>query len=107
MPEAFAERPWTHLSFVNDLTNCPKCVTETVPLILQAIGSIAFVLSGTKDLPEARVILERFFRETSNRISYENTLLLQEPGTTDPPARKKLGVASDTMATRPGNSTNP
>jgi len=51
---------------------------EAVPLILEAIGSIAYVLTGTKILAEAMAILESFFQQEGNRISYENTLILEE-----------------------------
>jgi ribosomal protein S18 acetylase RimI-like enzyme len=51
-----------------------------VPLILQAIGHIAFVLSGTTDGQETASILNDFFRQEDNRISYQNTLVLEEDG---------------------------
>lgn len=51
---------------------------EAVPLILEAIGSIAFVLAGTKVLAEAMSILENFFEQEDNRVSYKNTLVIEE-----------------------------
>ena len=64
---------------------------EAVPLILEAIGSIAFVLTGTKVLAEAMSILENFFQQEGNRISYENTLVLEEHESVGD--RRILGVA--------------
>ena len=51
---------------------------QALPLILEAIGSIAYVLTGTEILADAMAILERFFQEKDNRVSYENTLVLEE-----------------------------
>jgi ribosomal protein S18 acetylase RimI-like enzyme len=64
---------------------------EAVPLILEAIGSIAYVLAGTKVLAEAMAILENFFQQEGNRISYENTLVLEEDASVRD--RRVLGVA--------------
>jgi ribosomal protein S18 acetylase RimI-like enzyme len=65
---------------------------EAVPLILEAIGSIAFVLAGTKVLAEAMSILENFFEQEDNRVSYKNTLVIEksESGRGD---RTIVGVA--------------
>jgi ribosomal protein S18 acetylase RimI-like enzyme len=54
---------------------------QAVPLIFEAIGSIAFVLTGTKVLAEAMSILENFFEQEGNRVSHENTLVIEEPET--------------------------
>jgi ribosomal protein S18 acetylase RimI-like enzyme len=51
-----------------------------VPLILQAIGHIAFVLSGTAEAQETESILKDFFRQEGNRMSYQNTLVMEEDG---------------------------
>jgi ribosomal protein S18 acetylase RimI-like enzyme len=51
---------------------------QAVPLILQAIGSIAFVLTGTTDTEGASCILYDFFGQEQNRVSYENVLVLEE-----------------------------
>jgi ribosomal protein S18 acetylase RimI-like enzyme len=53
---------------------------NAVPLILQAIGSIAFVLTGTTDTEKAAAILTNFFRQEQNRVSYQNALVLEEDG---------------------------
>src|SRR4029077_10856476 len=53
---------------------------KAVPLILQAIGHIAFVLTGTADSQEAAFILSDFFGQEDNRISYQNALVMEEEG---------------------------
>ncbi|MEA3205531.1 MAG: hypothetical protein QOG92_1196 [Verrucomicrobiota bacterium] len=58
----------------------PDDAVTAVPLILEAIGHIAFVLSGTSDGPETTSILTDFFRQEDNRLSYQNTLVLEEDG---------------------------
>src|ERR1700691_2318236 len=52
---------------------------EAVPLIFEAIGSIAFVLTGTQVLAEAMSILEQFFQQEGNRVSHQNTLVIEAP----------------------------
>jgi len=49
---------------------------QAVPLIFEAIGSIAFVLTGTEVLAEAMSILENFFEQEGNRLSYKTTLVI-------------------------------
>ncbi len=56
----------------------PSDASVAVPLILNAIGSIAFVLTGTTDRKEAGFILDQFFRQKANRVSYENALVLED-----------------------------
>jgi hypothetical protein len=41
----------------------PGDAPKAVPLILEAIGSIAFILTGTTEPKEAISILEGFFRK--------------------------------------------
>ncbi len=53
---------------------------NAVPLILQAIGHIAFVLTGTTNRQEAASILNHFFVQEETRISYQNTLVIEEEG---------------------------
>jgi ribosomal protein S18 acetylase RimI-like enzyme len=65
---------------------------NVVPLILEAIGSIAFVLTGTKVLAEAMSILEGFFQEEGNRVSHQNALVIEEAETAVGD-RRILGVA--------------
>ena len=53
---------------------------KAVPLILQAIGRIAFVLTGTTDGQETASILNDFFGQEDTRISYQNALVMEEEG---------------------------
>jgi GNAT superfamily N-acetyltransferase len=53
---------------------------KAVPLIMQAIGHIAFVLTGTTDSHEVASILSDFFGQKDNRISYQNALGMEEEG---------------------------
>jgi ribosomal protein S18 acetylase RimI-like enzyme len=53
---------------------------KAVPLILQAIGHIAFVLTGTTDGEETASILNNFFGQEDTRISYQNALVMEEEG---------------------------
>ncbi len=69
----------------------PSDASETVPLILNAIGSIAFVLTGTTDRKEAGFILDQFFRQKGNRVSYENALVLEDSSVER--SRNVVGVA--------------
>jgi ribosomal protein S18 acetylase RimI-like enzyme len=65
---------------------------EALPLVLEAIGSIAFVLAGTKVLAEAMSVLEGFFQQEGNRVSHQNALVVED---SDPDAgnRRIIGVA--------------
>ena len=53
---------------------------RAVPLIMEAIGHIAFVLTGTTDSQEAASILNDFFGQENNRVSYQNALVMEEEG---------------------------
>jgi ribosomal protein S18 acetylase RimI-like enzyme len=76
----------------------PDDALQAVPLIVEAIGSIALILTGTADQKEAALILDHFFRQTRNRVSYENALVLEdlpERNSNDPftESREVVGVA--------------
>jgi len=58
----------------------PDDAVRAVPLILQAIGRIASVLSGTTDGQETTSILTDFFCQQANRLSYQNALVIEEEG---------------------------
>lgn len=45
------------------------------PLIFEAIGDIAYTLTGAGRPEDAIPVLASFFREKNNRISYENSLV--------------------------------
>jgi ribosomal protein S18 acetylase RimI-like enzyme len=76
----------------------PGDARKAVALIFEAIGSIAFILTGTNDRKEAELILGRFFRDKGNRVSYQNALVLEdspEHDANDPLAKTRdvVGVA--------------
>jgi len=71
----------------------PGDAPRTVPLILQAIGSIAFVLTGTNDREDADRILDGFFRRKDNRVSYQNTLVMEDVKNVVERSREVVGVA--------------
>ncbi len=56
----------------------PSDAAKAMPLILSAIGHIAFVLAGTTDTQEAFAILTAFFGQEDNRLGYQNTLVIEE-----------------------------
>lgn len=58
----------------------PSDAAKAMPLILSAIGHIAFVLAGTTDTQEAFAILTAFFGQGGNRLGYQNTLVAEEKG---------------------------
>jgi ribosomal protein S18 acetylase RimI-like enzyme len=58
----------------------PSDAAKAVPLIMEAIGHIAFVLTGTTDVQQTVSILSDFFQREDNRLSYQNTLVMQEEG---------------------------
>jgi ribosomal protein S18 acetylase RimI-like enzyme len=64
----------------------PSDAGKAVPLILEAIGHIAFVLSGTTGDQETACILNDFFEQEDNRVSYQNALVMEE-------GRELVGVA--------------
>lgn len=49
-------------------------------LMFAAIGSIAHTLAGTDRDDEAIAVLEQFFRQEGNRVSYENVIVGEEEG---------------------------
>ena len=71
----------------------PSDASEAVPLILQAIGSIAFVLTGTNNREDADRILDGFFRRKDNRVSYQNTLVMEDVENVVDRSREVVGVA--------------
>ncbi len=64
----------------------PGDASKCVPLIIQAIGHIAFVLTGASDEHEVADILSDFFVQKGTRISYQNALVAEEE-------RNLVGVA--------------
>ena len=71
----------------------PGDAPRAVPLILQAIGSIAFVLTGTNNREEADCILDGFFRRKDNRVSYQNTIVIEDLENILERSQEVVGVA--------------
>ena len=71
----------------------PDDAPKAIPLILEAIGPIAFVLTGTNDPKDAGVILDRFFRQEGNRLSYQNALVLEALDCAAEPNPNVVGIA--------------
>jgi ribosomal protein S18 acetylase RimI-like enzyme len=53
----------------------PADARDAARLIYDTIGNIAHTLTGTDDPNEAVAVIEDFFRQKGNRLSYENTLV--------------------------------
>lgn len=51
-----------------------------MPLLLAAIGNIAYTLSGTEDSEEVYRTLKRFYLLEDNRLSYKHVLVSKEAG---------------------------
>lgn len=86
-------------------------VREVMPLLLAAIGEIAYTLAGCEDKAEAERILADFYIQESNRISYKHVLVDRRE---DGIAGMLLSYAGDGAAaldapfvTRPGRHAGP
>lgn len=53
---------------------------QVMPLLHNAIGTIANTLAGTPDDAEAMRILAEFYKQPGNRISYENVIVEEREG---------------------------
>ncbi|MET3195595.1 GNAT family N-acetyltransferase [Bacillus sp. OAE603] len=53
---------------------------QIVPLIIQAIEDIAFMLTGTKTYEEAEKLLKYYVQSENNRLSYHNCLVKVHEG---------------------------
>ncbi|WP_308638371.1 GNAT family N-acetyltransferase [Paenibacillus silvisoli] len=51
-----------------------------IPLLMEAIGSIAYLLTGASDEREAAAALADFYRQPGNRISSEHVLVAEQEG---------------------------
>lgn len=58
----------------------PQDAPAVVPLILAAIGDIAYSLAGTSHAPDVERILTGFYQQPANRLSYENVTVLEADG---------------------------
>lgn len=55
-------------------------VDQIVPLLVQAIGEIAYALAGEADHERAMDILREFVAQENNRISYQNITVMEQDG---------------------------
>lgn len=55
-------------------------VDQTIPLLVQAIGDIAYALAGEAEHERAMDILRDFAAQEGNRISYQNITVLELEG---------------------------
>ncbi|MGR6541898.1 N-acetyltransferase family protein [Paenibacillus tundrae] len=53
-------------------------VDQVIPLLYQAIGDIAYALAGEGEHEEAMRILQQFFVQEDNRISYRNVTVMEQ-----------------------------
>lgn len=53
---------------------------QVIPLLYQAIDDIAYALAGEGDHEEAMQILQQFFVQEDNRISYRNVTVMEQDG---------------------------
>src|SRR4029453_11094175 len=86
-------------------------VQEVLPLMLAAIGNIAYTLAGTDDQAEAELILADFYTREDNRISYKHVIVDRRE---DGIAGMLISYAGDGAAaldqpfvTRPGRESGP
>lgn len=55
-------------------------VDQIVPLLVQAIGDIAYALAGEADHERAMDILRDYVTQENNRISYQNITVMEQDG---------------------------
>ncbi|AZN41793.1 GNAT family N-acetyltransferase [Paenibacillus albus] len=53
---------------------------EVIPLLLEAIGDIAYLLTGASDESEAAERLTAFYNQPGNRVSCEHVLVAEQEG---------------------------
>jgi len=58
----------------------PADAKQVVELIYSAIGTIANTMAGTDDDAKMLEVIERFFGQQGNRLSYENTIVKELDG---------------------------
>jgi len=56
----------------------PEDATAVAPLIILAMGELAYKFSNTKDVNKTTALFESFFRQTDNQYSYQNTIVYEE-----------------------------
>ncbi|SYX83726.1 GNAT family N-acetyltransferase [Paenibacillus alvei] len=58
----------------------PEDSKYIIPLMMEAIGTIAYELSGTMNRDETMRILEQFFKQPDNRLSWQNSMVWLQEG---------------------------
>lgn len=58
----------------------PGDAEQVIPLLYEAIGDIAHLLSGTEDFERTMEVLTSFYQLPGNRISYENAIVEETEG---------------------------
>ncbi|WP_340019213.1 GNAT family N-acetyltransferase [Paenibacillus sp. FSL H3-0457] len=53
---------------------------QVIPLLYQAIGDIAYALAGEADHEKAMQILQEFYVQENNRISYRHVTVMEQDG---------------------------
>lgn len=56
----------------------PQDAQQAVPLLMQAMGELSYMFSGTMDAEETIKTLENFFIEETTRTSYKNSIVYEE-----------------------------
>lgn len=58
----------------------PEDVVQVIPLLLQAMGDLAYKLTHSQNEAAVNHIFEYLFQQPGNQYSYENTLVFEEAG---------------------------
>ncbi|KIA88396.1 hypothetical protein OC25_26195 [Pedobacter kyungheensis] len=56
----------------------PEDAAQVVPLLLQAMGDLAYKLTHSQNEAAVKHIFEQLFKQPANQYSYENTLVFEE-----------------------------
>ncbi|MCG7406144.1 GNAT family N-acetyltransferase [Paenibacillus sp. ACRRX] len=58
----------------------PEDSKHIIPLMMEAIGTIAFDLSGTENIETTVDVLEQYFLQSGNRLSWDNSIVWEQDG---------------------------
>ena len=56
----------------------PQDAHQAVPLLMQAMGELSYMFSGTTDVEKTIKTLEKFFIEETTRTSHKNSIVYEE-----------------------------
>ncbi|EJW15953.1 GNAT family N-acetyltransferase [Paenibacillus alvei] len=56
----------------------PEDSKSIIPLMMEAIGTIAYELSGTTNIEDTIEILEQYYLQSGNRLSWENCIVWEQ-----------------------------